>query len=100
MDDNYIAKYLAEKVDELFTDGFGFNPKDASKLMKHFAFVGNTLYILCFDRPEFVLSFSCNRERISIKMISKLKAIVGGGIIKDICKREYTQCLTQSRKTN
>jgi len=85
--------FLAQTIDKLFIEGFRFTVEDAPELMKHFCFVGNTLYISCFEKPKFVLSYYCDSGRIRIQRINNLKAMIWGRQIKDYLqhKKQYTR---------
>lgn len=83
------GSFLAEFIDDLFLNGFRFKQEDAPKYMRHFCFKGNSIYITCFEKPEFVLSYYCDRNRIRIKSINSFKALIWGFIIKDIIAGKY-----------
>ena len=81
-----MANLLAKEVDDMFSEGFGFdadNKVHRSIIKACFVWIDNCLYITCFEKPKVVLSFCANRFQTSVKRIHDFKALIWGMQIKD-----------------
>lgn len=76
--------FLANIVDDLFTESFDFKINDPKlkKIMSYFIWVENTLYLTFFEEPEFVVKFEQTVAGIKIYTVSHTMALVWGMIMK------------------
>ena len=79
------GKFLAEQVDKLFIDGFGFSPESEylEKAMSHFICIENVVYMTFFKEKEWVLKFTVTGIGIQVDIRHPLLTRIWGLMIKD-----------------
>lgn len=84
MSEKSASNFLAECVDRLFIEDFGFDKSDPKlqRLMQYFVWIDNIMYCTFFKEPKFVLGFSGTPYGIKVQTISGIMALTWGLIMK------------------